>query len=40
MVDPVRQLAVVVMLQYLPSKRFGFGKEFQVAFNRDLGSQA
>ena len=39
-VDPVRQLAVVVMLQYLPSERFTFGKEFQVAFNRDLGSQA
>ncbi len=39
-VDPVRQLAVVVMLQYLPSQRFTFSKEFQVAFNRDLGSQA
>jgi CubicO group peptidase (beta-lactamase class C family) len=38
-VDPVRQLAVVVMLQYLPSQRFPLGKEFQLAFNRDLGSR-
>ena len=39
-VDPVRQMAVVVMLQYLPQQRFPMPKEFQVAINRDLGSQA
>jgi hypothetical protein len=38
-VDPVRQMAVVVMLQYLPQQRFPMPKEFQVAINRDLGSQ-
>ncbi|MEY3268443.1 MAG: hypothetical protein RL480_1203 [Pseudomonadota bacterium] len=39
-VDPVRQMAVVVMLQYLPQQRFPMPREFQVAINRDLGSQA
>ncbi|MFZ4690637.1 MAG: serine hydrolase domain-containing protein, partial [Polymorphobacter sp.] len=39
-VDPVRQVAVVVMLQYLPAQRFPLSKEFQVAVNRDLGSAA
>ena len=39
-VDPVRQMAVVVMLQYLPAQRFPLNKEFQIAFNRDLGSHA
>ena len=39
-VDPVRQMAVVVMLQYLPQQRFPMPKEFQVAINRDLGSRA
>ena len=37
-VDPVRQMAVVVMLQYLPQQRFPLGKELQVALNRDLGT--
>ncbi len=35
-VDPVRQLAVVVMLQYLPQQRFPLVKDLQVALNRDL----
>jgi len=39
-VDRVRQIAVVVMLQYLPQQRFPMPKEFQVAINRDLGSRA
>ena len=39
-VDRVRQIAVVVMLQYLPQQRFPMPREFQVAINRDLGSRA
>lgn len=39
-VDPVRQIAVVVMLQRLPSTGWPFRKEFQTVFNRDLGSGA
>lgn len=35
-VDPVRQLAVVVMLQFLPSGRFPLNEELGVAINRDL----
>jgi CubicO group peptidase (beta-lactamase class C family) len=35
-VDPVRQYAMVLMLQVLPSQRFPIGKELQTALNRDL----
>ena len=35
-VDPVRQMAVVVMLQYLPQQRFPLGKELQLALNQDM----
>ena len=39
-VDPVRQVAVAVMLQYLPQQRFPLGGEFQAAMNRDLAVPA
>ena len=35
-VDRVRELAVVVMLHYLPQQRFPLGKELQTTLNRDL----
>jgi CubicO group peptidase (beta-lactamase class C family) len=35
-VDRVRGIAVVVMVQYLPSARFPLGKDFQTALNQDL----
>ena len=35
-VDPVREMAVVVMLQYLPQQRFELPKELQGALNRDF----
>ncbi len=35
-VDPLRQYAVVLMLQYLPSQQFPVPREFQAALNRDL----
>lgn len=35
-VDRARGLAVVVMVQYLPSQRFPLGKDFQTALNQDL----
>ena len=35
-VDRVRQMAVIVMLQYLPQQRFPLGKELQAAINRDV----
>jgi CubicO group peptidase (beta-lactamase class C family) len=36
-VDRVRGLALVVMVQFMPSQRFSLGKEFQTALNTDLG---
>lgn len=35
-VDPVRQVAVVLMLQILPAQAFPTGREFQAAINRDF----
>jgi CubicO group peptidase (beta-lactamase class C family) len=35
-VDPVRQYAMVLMLQVLPSQRFPIGQELQKALNTDL----
>jgi CubicO group peptidase (beta-lactamase class C family) len=37
-VDRERGLAVVVMVQYLPSQRFPLGKDFQTAINQDLSA--
>ncbi len=37
-VDRTRGLAVVVMVQYVPSDRFPFGTDFQTALNRDLAA--
>jgi CubicO group peptidase (beta-lactamase class C family) len=37
-VDRTRGLAVVVMLQYIPSQRWPLGKDFQTALNRDLAT--
>jgi CubicO group peptidase (beta-lactamase class C family) len=36
-VDPLRQVAVVLMLQYLPSRQFPMAEEFQAALNADIG---
>lgn len=36
-VDPLRQFAVVVMLQYLPARQFALPEELQAALNVDLG---
>lgn len=35
-IDPVRGIAVVLMLQYLPQARFPLPKELQIALNQDL----
>lgn len=35
-VDPVRGIAMVLMLQYLPQQRFPLPKELQIALNKDL----
>jgi CubicO group peptidase (beta-lactamase class C family) len=35
-VDPVRGIALVLMLQYLPQARFPLPKELQIALNKDL----
>jgi CubicO group peptidase (beta-lactamase class C family) len=37
-VDRTRGVAVVVMLQYLPSQRWPLGKDSQIALNRDLAA--
>jgi CubicO group peptidase (beta-lactamase class C family) len=37
-VDRTRGIAVVVMLQYLPSQRWPLGKDSQIALNRDLAA--
>ncbi len=39
-VDPVRQMAVVVMLQFFPGERFPLNKDLQNAVNRDSGRVA
>jgi CubicO group peptidase (beta-lactamase class C family) len=36
-VDPVRQVSVVLMLQFLPAQTFPMGRDFQGAINRDFG---
>ena len=36
-VDPVRRVAVVLMIQFLPAQTFPMGADFQAAINRDLG---
>jgi CubicO group peptidase (beta-lactamase class C family) len=36
-VDPVRQMAVVVMLQFFPGERFPLNKDLQAAVNQDSG---
>jgi CubicO group peptidase (beta-lactamase class C family) len=36
-VDPVRQVGVVLMLQFLPAQTFPMGRDFQAAINRDFG---
>jgi CubicO group peptidase (beta-lactamase class C family) len=35
-IDPVRGVAMVLMLQYLPQQRFPLPKELQIALNKDL----
>jgi CubicO group peptidase (beta-lactamase class C family) len=39
-VDPVRQIAVVVMLQFLPSNRFPLNEDLALAVNKDLAGTA